>query len=125
MSYLKFKLVKRYNFYIYVIRKKFSHIMYLRVYFTLKRQSHEIFLVSFFFPNSSSWSHLECPRAVLIFFASWLSYKHFKMTPQCPMHRGVKTPWCPRYRRVETPRCPMYRGVIICFFEPSSPCYWL
>ena len=73
------------------------------------------------------------------FFASWLSYKHFKMTPwgpmywgnetpQCPMYRGVakldplkiqkspkyrwvETPRCPRYRRVETPRCPKHQRV--------------
>ena len=41
------------------------------------------------------------------FFASWLSCKHFKMTPRCPMHWGVETPRCPMYRGVKTPHCPM------------------
>ena len=52
------------------------------------------FLYSVFFPNNSSWSHWRYPRAVSIFFASWLSYKHFKMTSWCPMYRGVNTPQC-------------------------------
>ena len=70
----------------------------------LKGQSHEIFCTRFFPPNSSSWSHL-------IFLASWLSYRHFKMTPWCPVHWRVETPRGPMYRGVKTPRCPMYRGV--------------
>ena len=35
---------------------------------TVKGQSHEIFCSQFFSPNSSSWSHQRCPRAILIFF---------------------------------------------------------
>ena len=54
----------------------------------LKGQSHEIFCNRSFPPNNSSWSHLTCPRAVSIFFAYWLSYGHFKMTPRCPMCRN-------------------------------------
>ena len=48
-----------------------------------------VFCILFFPQHSSSWSHQRCPRAVLIFYASWPSYKHFKMTPQCLGHLGV------------------------------------
>ena len=92
------------------------HISLLGILFVLildyylKGQSHEIFCTRFFPPNNSSLSHQTCPRAVLIFFAYWLSYGHFKMTPRCPMYQGVETPRCSMYQGVETPQCPKYQG---------------
>ena len=47
------------------------------------------FLYSVLSPNNSSWSHQRCSGAIFIFFASWLSCKHFKMTPWYLGHRGV------------------------------------
>ena len=63
------------------------------------------------------------------FFAYWLSYKHFKMTPRCPMYQGVAIvdllmiQNSPKYRGVKTPQCHMYRGVktLKYFVSQNSP----
>jgi len=59
---------------------------------SLKGQSHDIFFVLGF----SSKQILLVPLDM----SYWLSYGHFKMTPRCPMYRGVETPGCPMYRGV-------------------------
>ena len=69
------------------------------------------FLYSVFSPKQLLLVPLEMSLGRFDFFPSWLSYKHFKMTPRCPMHLRVETPRGPMYRGVKTPRCPMYRGV--------------
>jgi len=51
---------------------------------SLKGQSHDIFFVLGF----SSKQILLVPLDM----SYWLSYGHFKMTPRCPMYRGVETP---------------------------------
>jgi hypothetical protein len=94
------------------IRKKFGG---------LQGGSHKIFFCSVFPPNGSSWSHLRCPRSVLVFFASWLRCKHIKMTPPVSY---APVPWGPKYHRVETPRCPKYLGVktLDCFVSQNPGC---
>jgi len=67
---------------------KLCRSMRMRI-LTLKGLSREIFCTLFISLISSSWSHLRCPGAVLIFFAFSWSYWTFKMTPQCLGHQGV------------------------------------
>ena len=74
----------------------------------LKGQSHKIFCSWLFPPNSSSWSHQICPRAVLIFLASWLSFKHFNMTPRGPMYWGGA-----KLYPLKNQKSPKYQGVIL------------
>ena len=71
------------------------------------------FLYSVFSPKQLLLVPLDMSYGRFDFFAYWLSYGHFKMTPRCPMYRGVETPQGPKYRGVETPQCPMYQGVAI------------
>ena len=47
------------------------------------------FLYSVFSPKQLLLVPLEMPLGHFDFFASWLSYKHFKMSPRCLGHWGV------------------------------------
>jgi len=63
--------------------------MHYNVLHLFKRTVSRDFLYSGFYPKQLLLVPLEMSLGHFDFFAFWLSYKHFKMTPRCLGHWGV------------------------------------